>query len=282
MAAVADNATGGRSDGDETVLVSTTFPRLPLPANDARPHIRTARLLVRPLQPSDLAGLHALRTQPEAMTGTRLGRPDRDLAETQTELDFFLGNNQKGDQDKDKGEGDDNNGPSTYLWGAFLPSTGELIGEGGVHTLASDDAVAGWPEIGYKFRKEHWGRGYATEFLDAVLGAWWGLPRNAVEMRVSRRAVAISADDDDAAPPRGGDDGDGDGDASAATVPTTEHVYANAEPGNVGSCRVLEKLGFRRFHEWTEPDTQEHRVGEPLDLVGYLLASPSPAAGSGK
>lgn len=242
---------GGDCD-DGTVLVRTTLPILPLPTNDARPHVQTARLLVRLLQQLDLAGLHALRTQPEAMAGTRQGRPDRDLIETQVALDFFLGNHSNG--------GGEPASPS-YLWGAFLRSTGELIGEGGVHALASDAATAsGWPEIGYKFRREHWGRGYATEFLGAVLEGWWGLPRRAVELRVNRRAVGVAADNS----------------GGGGVVTAAEHVYANAEPGNVGSCRVLDKLGFQRFHEWTEPDTQEHRVGEPLDLVGYLLTSPGP------
>ncbi|KAK8082636.1 GNAT domain-containing protein [Apiospora saccharicola] len=258
-AAPADNTStatapdeGGGGD-DETILVRTTLPILPLPTNDARPRLETARLLVRPLQQSDLAGLHALRTQPEAMTGTRLGRPDRDLAETQGALDFFLGH---GDSE-----------PS-YLWGAFLRSTGELIGEGGVHALASDAAAAsGWPEIGYKFRREHWGQGYATELLGAVLGAWWKLPRRSVEIRANKRAVVTWAAGDD----------DGSSVAVAREeASAVEHVYANAEPGNVGSCRVLEKLGFQRFHEWTEPDTQGHRIGQPLDLAGYLLASPDP------
>ncbi|KAK8088509.1 GNAT domain-containing protein [Apiospora hydei] len=260
-------AHNGGDDKDGTVLVRTTFPSVPLPANDTRPHIHTARLLVRPLQQSDLAGLHALRSQPEAMTGTRLGRPDRDLAETQVELDFFR-------------NGVAGSGEPPYLWGAFLPRSsttttdgkeGEeeeelLIGEGGVHSLVSDAAEAsGWPEIGYKFRKEYWGRGYATEFLDAVLGAWWGLPRGTVEMRVNRRAVAVATNGDVDIPGGGEED---------AVVEVAEHVYANAEPSNVGSCRVLEKLGFQRYHEWTEPDTQEHRVGEPLDLAGYLLEKP--------
>ncbi|KAK8050121.1 GNAT domain-containing protein [Apiospora phragmitis] len=285
MAAAADDntntmtapgATGNdNDDGDGTVLVRTTLPSRPLPANDTRPHHRTARLLVRPLRQSDLAGLHALRTQPEAMTGTRLGRPDRDLAETQVELDFFRHGVRGG------------SGEPPYLWGAFLSppqqqqrsattSTGDeeegeeevelLIGEGGVHTLATDAvAASGWPEIGYKFRREYWGQGYATEFVEAVLGAWWGLPRSTVEIRVNRRAVAaaMSAAANDSVPEDGGEDD---------VIEATEQMYANAEPSNAGSCRVLEKLGFRRYHEWTEPDTQEHRVGKPLDLAGYLLA----------
>ena len=71
-----------------------------------------------------------------------------------------------------------------------LAETGELIGEGGVHTLASADA--GWPEIGYKFRREVWGRGYATEFLAALLAAWWALPRAAVEMAVAASTYSAS------------------------------------------------------------------------------------------
>lgn len=136
-----------------------------------------------------------------------------------------------------------------------LAATGELIGEGGVHSLASDDA--GWPEIGYKFRREVWGRGYATEFLRALLTAWWALPRTAAEVPVARPTVAGAG--------AGEDDGT-----------TRECVYANAEVANVGSARVLEKVGFARFAEWTEPDTQEHRVGQPVALVGYVRARELP------
>lgn len=134
-----------------------------------------------------------------------------------------------------------------------LATTGELIGEGGVHALASGDA--GWPEIGYKFRREVWGRGYATEFLAALLAAWWALPRTAAEIAVAASTVAGDSADD-------------------GTV--RERVYANAEVDNVGSARVLEKVGFARFAEWTEPDTQEHRLGQPVTLVGYVRARELP------
>jgi RimJ/RimL family protein N-acetyltransferase len=72
------------------------------------------------------------------MTGTSLGRPDRNIEETKAALNYFL-------------PPYDTN---TFLFGAFLLSNGELIGEGGVHSLASSSS--GWPEIGYKFRKEFW------------------------------------------------------------------------------------------------------------------------------
>lgn len=42
----------------------------------------------------------------------------------------------------------------------------------------------------------------------------------------------------------------------------------------MGSQRVLEKLGFKKFLEWTEPDTQVHRLGEPIKLVGFRLPRP--------
>ncbi|KAL7619662.1 hypothetical protein AAE478_010203 [Parahypoxylon ruwenzoriense] len=126
-------------------------------------------------------------------------------------------------------------------------STGELIGEGGVHTLESSSY--GWPEIGYKFRKEFWGQGYGTEFLRVFLEAWWRLPRTSARIQVCSSSVH----------------GQGEGKA-------IEQVYANADAQNVPSQKLLEKVGFTRFMEWTEPDTQEHRLGEPVTLVGYRLS----------
>ncbi|KAH9906019.1 acetyltransferase domain-containing protein [Xylariomycetidae sp. FL2044] len=211
------------------VPVKTTSPLRPLPPNSKREPIKTERLLIRPLVLDDLSEFHALRTQPEAMTGTRLGRPDRDIAESRSALDSFLPANEQ----------------QSFLFGVFLMSTGALIGEGGVHTLESEGC--GWPEIGYKFRREHWGNGYATEFLKGFIRAWWALPRTTVELRVHPAFKC-----------KGGE--------------VAQHVYANADVQNIASHKVLEKVGFVRFSEWTEPDTQEHRLGEPVTLVGYSLA----------
>ncbi|KAI4869916.1 acyl-CoA N-acyltransferase [Hypoxylon rubiginosum] len=207
-------------------FVETTIPRVPLPPNSEREPIRTERLVIRPMREDDLLAYHGLRSQPEAMTGTMRGRPDRDVDESRAALRDFLSPNDE----------------KTFLFGVFLASTDEFIGEGGVHTLES--STCGWPEIGYKFRKEFWGRGYATEFLGALLEAWWRLPRSNTRAHVASSSI-----------PKGGD--------------TTEQVTAIADVQNIGSRKVLEKLGFIRFVEWTEPDTQEHRLGEPVTLVGY-------------
>ncbi|KAI1498707.1 acetyltransferase domain-containing protein [Biscogniauxia marginata] len=208
--------------------VRTTLPSIPLPPDPERPTIQTERLLIRPLQHDDAQSLHVLRTQPEAMTGTRLGKIDRGIEETREVLTSLI-----------------NSADKSFLFGVFLASTGDFIGEGGVHTIKSD---TGWPEIGYKIKREYWGRGYATEFLRAVLDAWWRLPRCNVDIEVYASAV---------------------GEAK-----TEEHVYANAAISNPASQRVLEKLGFERFRVWTEPDTQLHRLGQPVTLVRFKLPRP--------
>lgn len=182
------------------------------------------------MQEDDLAAYRELRTQPEVMINTKKGCVDNTVEETKKEMQKFLSptNNHK------------------FLFGVFLASTGELIGEGGVHTLES--ALAGWPEIGYNFKKEHWGRGYGTEFLRGFLRAWWGLPRATRTIRVIRSSVK--------------EEGEGE---------VAERVYADGLRENVRSVRVLEKLGFKRFREWTEPDERADKDGNPIDLAGYYL-----------
>ncbi|KAI5922582.1 acetyltransferase domain-containing protein [Camillea tinctor] len=211
-----------------TRVVTTTLPTIPLPQDLKCSIIRTERLIIRPLQHGDVQSLHELRTQPEAMAGTRLGKIDRDLEETRVVLASLI-----------------NSAERSFLFGVFLASTGEFIGEGGVHSIISD---VGWPEIGYKIKREYWGRGYATEFLHGILDAWWHLPRRAVDVEIL--SLAIGAGE------------------------TEEHIYANADIENVGSQRVLEKLGFKRIRVWTEPDTQLHRLGQQVTLVGFTLARP--------
>lgn len=74
----------------EKVMVKTTLPSTPLPANSERAPITTERLILRPLRQDDFKSFQELRLQPEAMAGTRQGRPDRSDEETQQALDHFL------------------------------------------------------------------------------------------------------------------------------------------------------------------------------------------------
>lgn len=144
-------------------------------------------------------------------------RVDKSLEETKPWLDRFLPPNDE----------------ATFHFAICLKETGEMIGIGGCHGLAS---IFGWPVIGYMFRKEFWGQGVATEFLHTWLGMWCKLPREEVEIDVDPRTVP-----------------DGDG-----LVP--EQVTALTILDNVGSQRVLEKCGFENFATWLEPDLRNPEV----------------------
>ncbi|KAI2769810.1 acyl-CoA N-acyltransferase [Daldinia loculata] len=220
-------------------FVGTTLPHIPLPPISQRQPIRTERLLIRPMREDDLQAYHELRLQPEAMACSRQGRPDHNIEETRSALNKFL----------------PPHSDETFLYGVFLPSTGELIGEGGIHTLESSSC--GWPEIGYRFRKEVWGQGYATEFLRALLKAWWDLPRNQTTLRVHSTSVQ-----------------------KGSSVDAVEQIHANTDLPNIGSQKVLAKLGFIQFSKYMEPDTQEDKLGEPLELIGYRLPFPEDSSGN--
>ncbi len=74
-----------------------------------------------------------------------------------------------------------------------LRNTGEIIGGSGL-SLASDPTVA---EIGYILAPRHWGRGYATETVRALIDWAWSLrlcrlhafvhPANAASLNVLRK-----------------------------------------------------------------------------------------------
>ncbi|KAL1956575.1 hypothetical protein VTO42DRAFT_7046 [Malbranchea cinnamomea] len=92
--------------------------------------------------------------------------------------------------------------------------TGQVIGAIGMNV------VTPLPNVGYGLHYDVWGKGYATEALQAVLKAWWELPRE------------VPADD--------GGVGIGVG---------REKVVANAVKSNTASMRVLEKCGFTVYAE---------------------------------
>lgn len=98
------------------------------------------------------------------------GRPDETLDETWEAFNRSLPPNDE----------------TTYNFAICLRDTGEFVGMGGRHNLVQE---FGWPEVGYMFKKEVWGRGYATEFLRAWLGVYEALPREEVEVLVHRGTV---------------------------------------------------------------------------------------------
>ncbi|KAI0122010.1 acyl-CoA N-acyltransferase [Daldinia grandis] len=220
-------------------FVETTLPHVPLPPVSQRQPIRTERLLIRPMQEDDLQAYHELRLQPEAMACSRQGRPDHDIEETRSALNRFLP--PRSDE--------------TFLFGVFLPSTGELIGDGGIHTLGS--SPCGWPEIGYRFRKEVWGQGYATEFVKALLKAWWDLPRKQSKIRVHSSSIQ-----------------------KGSNLDAVEQIHANVELENIGSKKVLLKLGFVPFSKYMELNAQGYKLGETLEIICYRLPFPGDKGGN--
>lgn len=138
-----------------------SLPIFPLPKVEERPEIRTERLVLRALLPSDLEAFHTLRSDAEAQkwSPTR-GRASRDLDESRAALERL-----QAPHDEDH-----------WYFGAFLATTGELIGELGIPN-AADNPRSGWPEAEIVVRSAYWRQGYGSEMFRGFLDAWWALPR---------------------------------------------------------------------------------------------------------
>ncbi|KAI1121030.1 acetyltransferase domain-containing protein [Nemania abortiva] len=231
------------------ITVTTTLPQSLGPqsdhykSNDGQPEIRTKRLVIRPLTQSDLAAFHRLRSQSEFMKHTRNGRPDSNMHETQEKLDSLI------------------SAPSTpgalpfyTYFGIFLETTGELIGDGGIHILASP--ACGWPEFGCKFGSGYCGNGYGTEFLRAFTAWWWDLPRYRedtadgsrkpvpVQLRVHPDSVVWSQTDDDECL------------CTEVSKQAVEQLYAWITPDNHASQRMAIKGCFEHFTTWEHPSKE--------------------------
>ena len=197
--------TGSSQDDENFIDVLTTLPVV----NGELPIIYTDRLIIRAPEYSDIDAYYSLRTQPEAMTDSGRGKPDANISETLNKLERLI-------------KGDKNN---VYFF-IFLKnldgSEGDLIGDGGVHNFKSDST--GWPEFGYKFKKEFWGQGYATEFGKAFMQFWGSLSREDVVIPVAPSSI----DNHD-------------------NLYVKERLTAYTRNENLASKNVLQKLGFQTF-----------------------------------
>jgi RimJ/RimL family protein N-acetyltransferase len=137
------------------------------------PNILTARLLLRPVQPSDRDELHCLEQDPEVMRHLNGGAP--------TPLEPI------------------NPGTSPYLmprggerevWAVVLRDSQTLVGWA---ALFVDDDGTG--ELGYRFFRTYWGRGYATEAAKGIISDAFtrvGVVRiKAVTMAVNTRSRRV-------------------------------------------------------------------------------------------
>ena len=114
--------------------------------------IRTGRLLIRPFLSDDAPGLAARRNDPE-------------VARLQTwELPYSLERAEEVVSELVAMEGP----VSDEWWMAVVADaeSGEVLGDLALH-LTWQGRTA---EVGYTLAREHWGKGYATEALDALVG----------------------------------------------------------------------------------------------------------------
>lgn len=165
------------------------------------------------------------------MVFTTRGKPDESIKET------------RGDVERRLAPYDQTN----YDWIIRLAETGELLGIGGSHLRLGE---LGWPVMGYMFRPEAWGKGYATEFVKAFLDAWWKLPRAEAQLRVDSHTV---------------EDGQ-DGDLKAETI------IAVTTADNKASQNVIGKSGLKHVKIWECED--KHEGGGLIDLYAFAGRRP--------
>lgn len=169
--------------------------------------IYSDHLIIRPFRSTDIQSYHTLLSEPEAMEGNNMS-PNVSYTEEILEDQFPPYHSQ-------------------VILGIFLKksdgSEGDFIGEGGAHHLRT---TGEWPELSYRFKKQYWNRGYATEFAKSFMRFWWNLPRETVNLQV--RPTTVSNED------------------TSSII--RERVYASVKQGNKASQRVLYKTGFELFN----------------------------------
>jgi RimJ/RimL family protein N-acetyltransferase len=174
---------------------------------DLKPAIlTTTRLKLRWMSEADIAGHYAVFADPvvarywSSEPWTDIRQSEQSIAETMAAYADGSG----------------------LRFGIELLATGELIGNASLHHFSERNRRC---EIGYALASRHWGQGYATEALEALLDHGF-------------RVLDLN------------------------------RVEADIDPGNVGSARVLEKLGFRQ-----EGYMPERWIvhGEPADTAYYGL-----------
>lgn len=152
----------------------TAMPEQPLPELADRPHMTTERLVIRPITLDDADNLHALRKIDEIQKHSKTrGRADENLEETKAGIEELIAH--QWDQ---------------WYFGAFLKTTGEMIGEGGLPSCTiMASSLSGWPEAEFLVKPQYWRQGYGTEMFNAIIGSWWDLPRAWRRLQVMPKLV---------------------------------------------------------------------------------------------
>jgi ribosomal-protein-alanine N-acetyltransferase len=113
--------------------------------------LKTNRLLLRPLTPSDAAAMFKNWTFDERAAKYCTWYPHKSINETEMLLKMYLDQQNKG---------------FNFRWGIVLQESNELIGVIDVVSLSDNKKSA---DIGYVLGYEFWNKGYATEALSVVI-----------------------------------------------------------------------------------------------------------------
>lgn len=219
-------------------------PTRPLPPVSDRREIKTERLTIRPFLPSDLEAFHELRSIAELQVhSTSRGRPDRDVAESKENLERLQAPHDK----------------RHWYWGAFLQSTGELIGEAGLPD-SEDQPTSGWARFEILIKPAYQRQGYGSELYKAVLDEWWKLPG---EKRRRQLLPIVAGDKEPGQEVR----------ESIELVWDSENEAArNFFAKTLGQSKVTLQASFTAF------DWREGREGNLVRWAAAHAASPAPRA----
>jgi [ribosomal protein S5]-alanine N-acetyltransferase len=118
------------------------------------PFAETERLLLREILPEDEAALFELDSDPEVHRYVGK-RPVETLEQIKMVIAFIR------QQYSDNGIG---------RWAVVEKSSGQFIGWAGLKLFTDEvNGIKDFYELGYRFMKKHWGKGYATEAAKAIL-----------------------------------------------------------------------------------------------------------------
>ena len=110
--------------------------------------VETERLLLRELMPADAAGMFALESDP-AVHQFLGNRPVATQAESEAMIEFVRR------QYRENGIG---------RWAVELRATGEFLGWAGLKLMQEPlNGHVDFHDVGYRFIRQFWGRGFATE-----------------------------------------------------------------------------------------------------------------------
>ena len=119
-------------------------------------NLETERLLLRPWEDSDFEVYHAMNRDPvvrEFYLGLQSLEKSRDFMRRATEQDSRYG---------------------YFFQPVFEKKSGDFVGHLGLAKIEFEAPFTGGTEIGWMLKRQFWGRGYAVEMAQALLGHAFG------------------------------------------------------------------------------------------------------------